>query len=555
MSERKFDFNQEIEKSLQNINKPKPKSLLPGRVVLITENEVFIDIKWTSEVVIPLEEFTNKPLVDDTVYIWYDIDKEGNAIFSKKIADKKLEERELFQIFKRGLSLKAKVVSYNKEKKYFNCIYKDIYCKIPIYEMDLKFINEENINEYLDKEFYFKIINYRRNNIILSRKAYLINKAKEEKIKFFKEKNKGDIVDCEVLKILEDDKGVIVDLGGFSGYIPKKEVSYSRFFNVKDVLEEGQKIKAKIILIRKNSKKQDKIVLSYKQAKKDPWKELKYKKDDIVKGIVKKVFPDGVYIEIEEGVEGFIRKNDFSWVRDERSTYEIAKVGEIIEAKILTINYKNRKLRLGVKHILPNPWDSIEERYVPGKKIKGIIKRITSFGIFIELEKGIEGLLRKQELSWTKNVNPEELYKDKIGEEIEVVVKDINKEKKRIALSLRELFENPWDNLMANYPVGSTIEVIISDIQSKKLVAKINEDIEAVIPISEASVEKISSLEDKFKIGDKVVAKVIVLNPDKKKFVLSIKELILEEQNKEINKFIFDNKEAKISLGELLTKK
>lgn len=556
MSERNFDFNQEIEKSLQNINKPKPKSLLPGRVVLIAENEVFIDIKWTSEVIVPLEEFANKPEIDDTVYIWYDVDKDGAPIFSKKIADKKLEERELQQIYRRGLSLKAKIISYNKEKKYFTAVYKNLNCKVPIYEIDTKFVSDENINDYLDKEFEFKILNYKRNNIVLSRKEYLINRAKEEKIKFFKEKNKGDIVECEVVKILNDDKGVIVDLGGFTGFIPKREVSYSRFFNTSDILEEGQKIKAKIVLMTRNSnKKEDKIVLSIKQAKEDPWKELKYQKDDIVKGIVKKVFPDGVYVEIEEGVEGFIRKSDFSWVQDERSTNEIAKLGEIIEAKILSIDFKNRKLRLGVKHILPNPWDTIEERYVIGKKVKGIIKRITNFGVFIELEKGIEGLLRKQELSWTKNLNPEDLFKDKVGEEIEVVVKKIEKEKKRIALSLRELFDNPWKNLQANYPQGSTIEVIISDVQPKKLVAKINEEIEAIIPISEVAIEKIASLEDKFKIGDKVVAKVKILDPNRKKFLLSIKELILEEQNKEINKFIFDNKEAKINLGELLSKK
>ncbi len=553
MSEKAFNYYEEMEKSMQNIQEPIPGSLLDGKVVSLSGSEVFVDIGWTEEITIDISEFKIKPTINDGIKIYCYTTKSGDTKYSKKKADLYVKKEEIRNLYSGNHSFKAKTLGLTKNKKSLRVTIDGVQAICPISHLDLKRINDDEVESYIDKEYNFKVLDIKGKNIYVSRRLFLQDKARELSLKFFNENNVDDTVNGIISEFAKDakglTKGVRVDFGGFKGFVPRKEVSYSRFFEIEDKLEVGQSIDTKIIDLNKKSKK---IILSYKQARKDPWENLSYAKEDLVKGIVKRVFPDGVFVEIEEGVDGFIHKKDFSWINHGKRTNELAKEGDLLEAMVVDIDEKTRKLKLSVKHILPNPWDTIDEKYPVGKKVKAIIKRVVDFGLFLELEKGIEGLLRKQELSWTDNINPVDDYAGKENEEIEVVVKSIEKDRKRIGLSLKEMFDNPWKNLRANNPVGSVIELIISEVHQKKLVAKVSEDIEAIIPISEVAVEKIFDLENRYKIGDKVVGKVKILDPNRKKFLVSMKELILEEQNKDIDKFIYEPDDSKMTLGDLL---
>ncbi|MCX8058041.1 MAG: S1 RNA-binding domain-containing protein [Spirochaetes bacterium] len=549
MSEKIVNFEEELEKSLQTIQEPQAGSIIEGKIVCVNNSEVFVDIGWTQEITISIDEFDSKPNELDKVYIYCFKDKYDRTIFSKKKADEILLKRELSRLLKEGLPIKGFVKRYIKEKKLFQIDVKGVSGICFADKIDLKDFDEKLVNDYIEKVFDFKILSYNNNKLVLSRKDYLIDKAKIEKIKFFKERNKKDIVKCKVKKILENDKGVIVDIDSFEGFIPRKEISYSKYFNISDILSEGQIIDAEIIEL---NKKEDKIILSYKNTKKDPWENLKLKEGDIVKSKVVKVFPEGLFVNIEEGLDGYIYKKDLSWFEDFENEKNIAKEGNIVEGKILRIDRKNRKIIIGIKHILPNPFEKYISENGIGKKVKGKIDKVTDFGVFIELDRGVTGLLKQEDLSWTEELNPSKLYSDKVGSEIEVVIKNIDTKKKRIDLSLKDLFDNPWDNFLANNKIGSNVETLVSEVEERKLVVKLNQEIKGIIPASEVSTEKVFNLAEKFKIGDKIIAKIKTLEPKKKRVVLSIKDYIEEEQSKELGKFLFDHQETKITLGKLL---
>lgn len=549
MHEKNLDFSKELENSLRNVKEPRANTLIKGKIVSITPVEVFVDIEWTQEIVIPIEEFSNPPSLYDSVEIFCYLDKEGELQFSKIKADEIRKREEINYKFKNQIPVEGKVISLSKDKKYFNVEIDKV--KAICFVDNIQKDKSDDLSSYIGNSYKFLIKSMNSNRIVLSHKDYLINQNKIERERFFKEQKVGNVIEGVVKKILEDNKGVEIDLGGFTGFVPYSEVSYSRYKPISEVLTVGEKLKLKIIDLAKD---QNKIILSIKRTKQNPWFKFSVKKDDIVKGVVREINENGLVVEIEEGITGFISKKDFSWFETSEEEHKKIKIGSFIEAKVLNIDRKNQKLSLGLKQLTPHPWDQYVEKHQEKSIVKGKIARIVDFGFFIELDKGVDGLLHKNELSWTK---PDEVYKElseKVGKEIELVIDSINKDKKQISLSLKKLSDDPWKIVQATYPVGSIAEVIISEIEEKRIKGILFDKIEGIVPISEASIDTIYSLKDEFKIGDKITAKVKKIEPKKGSVLLSIKDYLIQQQENEIKDYKYDAQSSKVTFADLIKK-
>ncbi len=553
MNEKTLDFSKELENSLKNIREPRPNSIIKGKIVSITPVEVFVDIDWTQEIVIPIEEFPTKPILNDFVTVYCYIDKEGELRFSKIRADQIKKKEEITEKYKNNIPVEGKINGISKDKK---VIYVDIdNLKAVCYSDDLFSEMPEELNNFIGKEYKFLVKSISSNRILVSHREYIANQKRIERDRFFKEHRVGNFVEGVIKNIVEFEKGkgksVEVDLGGFSAFVPEVEVSYSRYKPIEEVIINGEKRKYKII---KLDKEKNKIFLSIKQTKVNPWITLSIRKNDIVKGIVREVTDNGIVIEIEDGVTGFVSKKDFSWFELSEEEHKKIKIGSYIEARVLDIDKNNKKLSLGIKQLSPHPFEIFVQNHNEKTVVKGKITRVVEYGFFVQLDKGVEGLLHKNELSWTK---PDEVYNElseEVGKEIDVLIDEINKDKRQISLSLKKMSNNPWEIVKNSYPVNSVIEVVISDIEDKKMRAAIIENIEGVIPISEASLDTIYSLKDKFKIGDKVTAIVKKIEQKKGNVLLSIKDYLKQQQESEIKEFEYNENVSKVTFADLIKK-
>lgn len=549
MHEKTLDFSKEIENSLRNIKEPRPNTLIKGKIVSITPVEVFVDIDWTQEIVIPIEEFSTSPTILDTIEIFCYTDKEGEIQFSKIKADEIKKKDEIFYKYKNLIPVEGKILAISRDKKYFSVDIQGI--KAICYVDNLIQEQKEDFSNFIGKEYKFLVKSANSNRIVVSHKDYLANQTKIERDRFFKEQKIGNTVEAIVKKIVNDNKGIEVDIGGFTGFVPFSELSYSRYKSIDEIVTIDEKLKLKIIDL---TQEKNRIILSLKRTKINPWISLSLKKNDIVKGIVREISENGIVVEIDEGVTGFISKKDFSWFESSNEEHKNIKIGSYLEAMVLMIDKKNHKISLGLKQLTPHPWDQFVEKHEEKTMVKGKISRVVDFGFFIELEKGVDGLLHKNELSWNKQ---EEVYKDlseKIGKEIDVLLDSINKEKRQISLSLKKLSNDPWKIVQTTYPVGTITEVIISEIEEKRLKAVLIENIDGIIPISEASLDTIYSLKDNFKIGDKVTVKVKKIEPKKGSILLSIKDYLEQQQEAEIKEFKYDAQNSKITFADLIKK-
>jgi small subunit ribosomal protein S1 len=296
-----------------------------------------------------------------------------------------------------------------------------------------------------------------------------------------------------------------------------------------------------------------KVSLGLKQMLPDPWLSFdnKYKKGEKYRGTVTNLTNFGAFIELEEGIEGLLHVSDLSWTKRIKHPNEILKAGDIVETLILDYDTAKKTVSLGLKQVLPNPWDFVDVHYPVGSRIKTKATKVTKFGVFLELEEGIVGLLHGNDLSWTKTVKDPSM-KFKKGDTVEVEVLSIDKESKKIQLGLKQLKENPWDNLKEKHPKGSVITGNITNITDFGIFVKVDEEIEGLIHLSQISNEKIEDPGSLYKVGDEVKAIILEIDEEKKKVTLSIKEYLNHLEAKEITKYMEDTKTASVALGDLI---
>ena len=532
--------------------------LVDGHVIQVDSEYVFIDIGYKSEGKIPLAEFKEAPEIGDivSVVLVKREGKNGEIVVSKKKADAKVMWKELRDAFQDHKTVKGKVVKSIKGGFEVDLSI-EVRAFIPISKMDLHRIEEPEDYVGLESEFYIeRLYNDKKVNIVLSRRELLEETLVAAKKEFFEKTSIDDEVTGTVKSFTSF--GAFIDLGGFDGLLHINDMSWGHVNRPKDYVKKGQEVKLKVIRLEPED---EKINLSLKHFTADPWStfEDRYQLNDVVKGKVTKLTDFGAFIEIEEGIEGLAHISELSWVKRIKHPKEIMNIGDEVEAMILGYDIHEGRISLGMKQVMPNPWDEMEEKYPIGMKLTRTIKKVTNAGAFIELEEGIDGFLHVDDLSWTKKVkNPSQVLKE--GEEIEVAITNVDIETRRIRLGVKQLSDDPWAELMSKYPKGSVIEGEISNITDFGLFVKVPGEIEGLIHKNNLSDDREADPDEllgKYKVGEKISASVIELQPGKQKLSLSVKEMKIREQKKEISKYIHedDGDDATYTLADMLKDK
>jgi len=412
-----------------------------------------------------------------------------------------------------------------------------------------------NINPFVGKEIEVKVIkcNRKKNNVIVSRKAITDEVIKRQKEAFFSQIAEGYVVEGTVKSVL--DYGVFVDIGGIDGLLHLSEISWEKLEHPSKLFNVGDKIQVKIVEI---NRKKEKVSLSYKQLLPDPWDIVpeKYPVGATVKGKVSSILDYGAFVELEPGVEGLIHVSEMTWSKNPKHPKKIVNIGKEIQVKVIDVDPSKRRLSLSMKSLIPNPWHSVEEKYPVGTTVKGIVRGLTNFGAFVELEDGIDGFVHISEITWKKIKHPREVLKKK--QKVEAKVIGIDHRRERLSLSIKALQPSAWDLFIQNHRPGDIVRGKISRFTNFGVFVRLAEDLEGLCHISELSEEKVESPDKVVKIGDELDFRILRIEPDTQKIGLSHRAVTSKVEEKELEKKVYVNTEAKgalTSLGELLITK
>jgi len=526
--------------------------VVTGRVISIDKDHVLVDIGYKSEGQVRIQEFLDQSgnvtaEIGDAIEVmveWWDDEDERVLLSKDKAANIKVWEAVKKSYDEEG-TVKGTIT--NRVKGGFSV---DIGVPgfLPGSQADLRPIR--NLDDMVGKEFDFKILKYnrKRSNIVLSRRAILESELKEKRSATLATIHEGKVVEGAVKNITE--YGVFVDLGGVDGLLHITDISWGRVKHPSELFSIGDPITVKILNLDLEN---ERVSLGMKQLNEDPWTTAseKYAVGSRVTGRVVSLTDYGAFIELEEGIEGLIHVSEMSWTRKIRHPSKVVSVGEEVEAIVLDIKPESRRISLGMKQVVPNPWDVISEKYPIGTTIEGKIKNITDFGLFIGIDEGIDGLIHISDISWTRRIkHPSELFKK--GDVIQAIVLDIEKENERFSLGIKQLQDDPWASVAERYKVGKEITGTVTNLTDFGIFVELEEGIEGLVHVSEISKEKIKTPTEKFKIGDVISARVMNINSDERRIGLSIKRLEIEDEQNLLSEYVNNMGQATSTFGEIL---
>ncbi|MBM4403143.1 MAG: 30S ribosomal protein S1 [Candidatus Cloacimonetes bacterium] len=509
------------EESFSNFQKGQ---IVKGKVVDITEKEVMVDIGFKSEGIIPIAEFANTGIpqknTEINVFINQTEDGEGKLSLSKRKADFILNIQRIKECYASGDPISGVIRRRVKGGMIVDLM--GIEAFLPGSQMSIKPI--PNLDQFIGKEMNFKVVGIEEEhrNIILSRKQVMEAEYAAKKHELLERIEIGAELDGEVKNITT--YGAFIDLGGIDGLLHLTDMSWGKIEHPSEMLNIGDKIKVKVIGFDPESQK---ISLGLRQLVPHPWEhiEIKYPEGTRVTGKVVSIKSFGAFIEIEPGVEGLVHISEMSWTKKISDARKFLKGGDTVNAIVLEINKDNRRISLGMKQMDPNPWLTIEDRYPIGLVLNRKIKSLTNFGAFIEIEEGIDGLIHLSDISWTKRIyHPREFFRK--SQEMEVVVLSIDRAMHRIALGVKQLTPDPWENLDKVIPVNTEVKGKISKLIPKGVLVDIpieNDVVEGFVPISHLALPKLEHSEDAFHMEEELPLKVIELDMENRRLILSVK--------------------------------
>jgi small subunit ribosomal protein S1 len=543
-----FEFlSQLYNKTLSNV---KEGDIVSGKILAVTEKEVIIDIGFKSEGIMPIDEFDNtddlKP--GDTVEVFLESieDLSGQLILSKRRADfvrvweSVVEKHEKDEIITGTITRRIKggmVVNLNGVDAF-----------LPGSQIDVKPIRD--FDSYLGKELEFKIVkvNYPRRNIVVSSRILIEIEMESQRDDILKTIDRGQVRKGTVKNIT--DFGVFIDLGGVDGLLHITDLSWGRVNHPSEVVKLDEEIEIVILDFNENK---DRISLGRKQLIKHPWENIeeKYPLGAVIEGKVVSITDYGAFIELETGIEGLIHISEMSWSQHVKHPSQLLNVGQKIKAKVLSIESESKKISLGLKQLEPDPWENIEEKYQVDSKHMGVVRNLTQFGAFVELEEGIDGLVHISDLSWTKKIrHPSEVVKK--GEKIEVVVLGLNRDERRIALGHKQVEINPWDAFKESYKVDTETEGTIARIIDKGVIVTLPLGVDGFIPTTHLGHPRLKKAVEYYKIDDKIPAKVIEFDKENKKIVLSVTNYFKDKENNDLKEYLEKQGVEKTTLEDLL---
>ncbi len=508
----------------------KDKEVTEGTVISINKREVVVNIGYKSDGIIPYNEFRYNPdlKVGDTVEVFVENqeDRKGQLVLSHKKARTAKSWERVNQALENDEIIKGYIKCRTKGGMIVDVF--GIEAFLPGSQIDVKPIRDYDV--FVDKTMEFKVvkINQEYKNVVVSHKALIEAELEQQRKDIIAKLEKGQVLEGTVKNITS--YGVFIDLGGVDGLIHITDLSWGRVNNPADIVEPNQTLNVVILDFDEEKKR---IALGLKQLQPHPWDKLdeNLKVGDKVKGKVVVMTDYGAFVEIAPGVEGLIHVSEMSWSQHLRSAQDFLKVGDEVEAVILTLDRDERKMSLGIKQLKENPWDKIEERYPVGSKHTAKVRNFTNFGVFVELEEGVDGLIHISDLSWTKKIkHPSEFTQ--IGADIDVVVLEIDKDNRRLSLGHKQLEDNPWDNFETIYTVGSIHEGTITELLDKGAVISLPYGVEGFATPKHLVKEDGTQA----KQDEKLQFKVIEFNKDAKRIILSHSRIFEDEQKAEARK-------------------
>ena len=528
--------------------------IILGRVLKIGDNEVYVDVGHKSEGIVPIQEVTTsdgkvsvKPGDEIAVLLESNDNPDGYLILSKEKAERIRVWDQIEKAYRDNLVLKGRVV-----EKVKGGLSVDIGVRafLPGSQVDLKPVR--NLDHFVNQEIRVRILklDQKKGNIVLSRKVVV-----EEELEFIRKEvseslESGKSVKGTVKNITE--YGAFVDLGGLDGLIHITDMSWGRVSHPSEMFQVGDQVE---VIVLNYDAENNKVSLGYKQCQPDPWLSVedKYPVGTRVKGKVINLADYGAFVELERGVEGLIHVSEMSWNEKIKHPSKIVTVNDWIDAVVLSIDTANKRISLGLKQTEPNPWDVLKDRYPVGSVITGRVKNLTDFGVFVEVEEGIHGLIHVSDLSWSKRAkNPAEYVKK--GDRIEARVLEVDPVKQRLSLGLKQMQPDIWSEFFRKYKIGDNVDGKIVNLTNYGAFVELEEGIEGLVHISEMAVERVESPQDYFELGDVIKAKIIKMDQGEKKIGLSVKEFLLEEERLMIESYKSDDKVTLLDLagGELI---
>ena len=560
------DSNQNIQAQLQeeylnNFEAPEAGTIKEGCVVAVNNGTVFVDVGGKSEGHISLEEFDEEPKVNDKVNIFIEKTESsgGYLVVSKIKADRKILQKSLKDAYDNGQPVDGTIVKQVRAG-YEVKLGGGLTAFLPLSQADIARVEKPETLLGIKSKFYIEKLSLNSRsgeNIVVNRRKYMEEKTEKDRDAFFATAKIGDTVKGVVKSFTSF--GSFIDLGGFDGLLHINDMSWGHVTRPKDFVKKGEEIEVKVIRLDPENKR---INLSLKHFTQDPWLnfEDKFHVDDIVTGTVTKTTDFGAFIELDEGIEGLAHISEFSWVKKINKPEDMVKPGDKVTCMILGYDIQAGRVSLGLKQVTENPWDTIEERYPVGTRLTRKVVKITNAGAFIQLEEGIDGFLHADDISWIKRVKHpgSEL---EVGQEVDVIVIECSAEARRIRLGIKQLTDDPWEQFAAAYKQGSIVEGEVASITDFGIFVKVPGDIEGLIHKQNLVENREETPEDalaRYKVGDKVKAVIIELNPRSKKTAFSVRDLKRKLQQEEISQYMSNEKESEDSsytLGDLLKNK
>jgi len=549
VSEERENFQSLYETSLRNIQEGE---VVKGTIVHVGPENVMVDVGYKSEGEIPLEEFKNEDgsitiKEGDVIDVLLEVreDDEGVIILSKDKADKIKIWEEIAHAYETDGVIQGKIIARIKGGLSVDV---GVLAFLPGSQVDLRPVR--NLEKLIGQTAEFSVLkfNRKRSNVVLSRRKVLEREREILKAEALKRIREGEVMEGVVKNITE--YGAFIDLGGLDGLLHITDMSWGRINYPKEVLDVGDTIQVKVL---KYDQERERVSLGLKQMTPDPWERVDqiYPVGSRPQGKVVNITDYGAFVELEPGVEGLVHVSEMSWAKKPRHPSRIVSVGDMVEVCVLNLDIPNRRISLGMKQVMENPWTVVAAKYQEGTKIAGRIRNITDFGIFIGLDEGIDGLVHISDISWNKRIkHPSEIFKK--GQEVEAIVLNVDQENERFSLGIKQLEEDPWESIPMKYKGGTVVTGVVTNITDFGVFLEIEEGVEGLIHISELSKEKIDNPEEIVKVGDKISAVVLKVNKKERKIGLSIKEMGFIEGKGQKDDYIQTQETATTSMGAIL---
>ena len=544
------DFGQMFEESLRSV---KPGEIVRGRVVEIGPEFITVDIGYKSEGRIPVSEFRQRDgrlavSEGDEIEVYFDAadsEQEGIVLSRAKAEQHRIWHQIEEACLHRG-TVEGVIVGKVKGGLKVDI---GVAAFLPGSHVDLRPVRD--LDRFVGRKGKFAVLKYNRAraNVVVSRRAVLEQERetlREETLKLLEE---GVILEGTVKSIT--DYGAFVDLGGIDGLLHVTDMSWGRIGHPSEMVTVGEKIK---VVVLKYDPERERVSLGMKQLVPDPWRSAaeRYSVGSRVQGKVVSLTDYGAFIELEQGIEGLLHVSEMSWTKRVVHPSKLLSVGAEVEVVILDIDEGHRRISLGLKQVGPNPWELVRINHPVGSRIHAKIKSVTDFGVFVEIEEGIDGLVHISDLHWTKKVkHPSELYKK--GDEVEAVVLGVDVENERVSLGIKQAAANPWTTLTQRHPTGTRIQGKVTSVTDFGVFVEIEEGIEGLIHISQLSNERVEKPSALFQVGKEVEAEVIHIDPREHKVGLSIKALRRSEERAEMEAYLRrEREEARFSLEDVM---